>query len=114
MKKYIAIIIILISISSYGEQDKDFALPELGDRVSGAVSYNEEKIIGKEFLKQIYSQAPLINDPLIQEYTELLVYKLSEYSNVKDRKFTVLLIDDDSLNALPLLVGLLVSMGGLF
>ena len=79
MKKYIAIIIILISISSYGEQDKDFALPELGDRVSGAVSYNEEKIIGKEFLKQIYSQAPLINDPLIQEYTELLVYKLSEY-----------------------------------
>ena len=114
MKKYIAIIIILISISSYGEQDKDFALPELGDRVSGAVSYNEEKIIGKEFLKQIYSQAPLINDPLIQEYTELLVYKLSEYSNVKDRKFTVLLIDDDSLNAFAAPGGVIGVNGGLF
>ena len=114
MKKYIALIIILISISSYGEQDKDFALPELGDRVSGAVSYDEEKIIGKEFLKQIYSQAPLINDPLIQEYTELLVYKLSEYSNVKDRKFTVLLIDDDSLNAFAAPGGVIGVNGGLF
>ena len=70
-------------------------LPELGDRVSGAVSSAEEKAIGQEFLKQIYFQAPLIIDPLIQEYTELLIYRLSEYSEVRERSFNVLLIDDN-------------------
>jgi|TARA_B100001093_G_scaffold238284_1_gene228295 predicted Zn-dependent protease len=114
MKIYIFIIIILISLISFAKQDRDLDLPELGDRVSGAVSYDEEKIIGKEFLKQIYSQAPLINDPLIQEYTELLTYKLSEYSNVKNRKFTVLLIDDASLNAFAAPGGVIGVNGGLF
>jgi predicted Zn-dependent protease len=114
MKKYIVILIILICMPSHGKQDNDLALPELGDRVSGAVSYDEEKIIGKEFLKQIYFQAPLINDPLIQEYTELLIYKLSEFSNVQDRKFTVLLIDDDSLNAFAAPGGIIGVNGGLF
>ncbi len=114
MKIYIFVIIILISLPSFSEKDRGLDLPELGDRVSGAVSYDEEKIIGKEFLKQIYFQAPLINDPLIQEYTELLTYKLSEYSNVKDRKFTILLIDDPSLNAFAAPGGVIGVNGGLF
>ena len=53
-------------------------------------------MIGREFLKQVYFQAPLITDPLIQEYTELLIYRLSEYSEVKDRNLLVILIDDAS------------------
>ena len=90
------------------------SLPELGDRVSGVVSNDQEKIIGNEFLKQVYSQAPLISDPLIQEYSELLVYRLSEYSQVKDRNFNVLLIDDDSLNAFAAPGGVIGINGGLF
>jgi predicted Zn-dependent protease len=89
-------------------------LPELGDRVSGAVSSSQEKMIGKEFLKQVYFQAPLISDPLIQEYTELLIYRLSEYSEVKERKFTVILIDDASLNAFAAPGGIIGVNGGLF
>ena len=98
MKKINIVIIILITFITLQAQEK-LILPELGDRVSGAVSIAEEKIIGKEFLKQIYFQAPLISDPLIQEYTELLTYKLSEYSEVQNRIFTVLIIDDSTLNA---------------
>ena len=89
-------------------------LPELGDRVSGAVSSAEEKAIGQEFLKQIYFQAPLIIDPLIQEYTELLIYRLSEYSEVRERSFNVLLIDDNSLNAFAAPGGIIGVNGGLF
>ena len=70
--------------------------------------------IGNEFLKQVYSQAPLISDPLIQEYSELLVYSLSEYSQVKDRNFNVLLIDDNSLNAFAAPGGVIGINGGLF
>ena len=105
--------LILFGFITLKAQEK-LSLPELGDRVSGAVSITEEKIIGKEFLKQVYSQAPLISDPLIQEYTELLTYKLSEYSEVQDRVFTVLIINDDSLNAFAAPGGVIGVNGGLF
>ena len=71
MNKYFFVIFSLITLSLIGQENNKLDLPELGDRVSGAVSSDQEKIIGREFLKQIYFQAPLISDPLIQEYTEL-------------------------------------------
>ena len=80
-------------------QEKNLNLPDLGDRVSGVISLEQERILGQGFLEQVYAQAPLVNDPLIQEYTELLIYRLSETSQVKDREFTIVLIDEKSLNA---------------
>ena len=114
MKKYILVITAVISLPFFSQEENELVLPELGDRVSGAVSTAEEKLIGREFLKQVYFQAPLISDPLIQEYTELLTYRLSEYSEVKDRRFTVLLIDDNSLNAFAAPGGVIGVNGGLF
>ena len=114
MKKYFLVITAVISLPFISQEENELVLPELGDRVSGAVSAAEEKLIGREFLKQVYFQAPLISDPLIQEYTELLTYRLSEYSEVKDRSFTVLLIDDDSLNAFAAPGGVIGVNGGLF
>ena len=114
MQKLFYVLSVLIILNINAEPDLDFSLPELGDRVSGVVSNDQEKIIGNEFLKQVYSQAPLISDPLIQEYSELLVYRLSEYSLVKDRNFNVLLIDDDSLNAFAAPGGVIGINGGLF
>ena len=111
---FYTLILILLSTDSYGDQKKELLLPELGSRVSAAVSTSEERAIGKEFLKQIYYQAPLISDPLIQEYTELLIYRLSEYSQVQDRYFNILLIDDDSLNAFAAPGGIIGVNGGLF
>ena len=114
MKKYILLITAFMSLPFISQENKELVLPELGDRVSGAVSTAEEKLIGREFLKQVYFQAPLISDALIQEYTELLTYRLSEYSEVKDRRFTVLLIDDNSLNAFAAPGGVIGVNGGLF
>ena len=114
MNKYIIIIAIFITLTLMSQETNKLDLPELGDRVSGAVSSEEERMIGREFLKQIYFQAPLISDPLIQEYTELLIYRLSEYSEVKDRRFTILLINDDSLNAFAAPGGIIGVNGGLF
>ena len=114
MNKYILSIISIISLPFLAQEKTDLLLPELGDRVSGAVSSSQEKMIGKEFLKQVYFQAPLIKDSLIQEYTELLIYRLSEYSEVKDRNFTVILIDDSSLNAFAAPGGIIGVNGGLF
>ena len=95
-------------------QEKDLNLPNLGDRVSGVISLEQERLLGQSFLEQVYAQAPLINDPIIQEYTELLIYKLSETSQVKDRQFTIVLIDEKSLNAFAAPGGVIGVNGGLF
>ena len=95
-------------------QEKDLNLPNLGDRVSGVISLEQERLLGQSFLEQVYAQAPLINDPIIQEYTELLIYKLSETSQVKDRQFTIVLIDEKSLNAFAAPGGVIGVNGGLY
>ena len=96
-------IITLFLLSNFALAQVDIELPELGDRVSGAISEAEVELLSEQFLQQVYSQAALIVDPIIQEYSELLLYRLSETSLVNDRNFKVLLIDDPSLNALSLI-----------
>ena len=95
-------------------QEKELNLPDLGDRVSGVISLDQERLLGQSFIEQVYAQAPLINDPLIQEYTELLLYRLSETSQVEDRDFTIILIDEKSLNAFAAPGGVIGVNGGLF
>ena len=117
MKNYLYIICAFILVHNAFSQEvssKEIILPELGDRVSGAVSAAQERAIGEIVLEQIYSQAPLISDPLLFDYTEHLIYRLSEYSQVNDRYFNVLLIDDSSLNAFAAPGGIIGVNGGLF
>ena len=109
-----SIFLLFLTSQNLYSQEKDLNLPNLGDRVSGVVSLEQERMIGQGFLEQVYAQAPLINDPIIQEYTELLIYRLSETSQVKDRDFTIVLIDEKSLNAFAAPGGVIGVNGGLF
>ena len=111
--KYLLFILFVFSQSLLA-QAEDLNLPDLGDRVSGVISLEQEKTLGQSFLEQVYAQAPLINDPIIQEYTELLIYRLSETSEVVDREFTIILIDEKSLNAFAAPGGVIGVNGGLF
>jgi predicted Zn-dependent protease len=108
------LIICFFLLNSFAQEKKQLQLPELGDRVSGAVSSAQEKAIGEMFLMQAYANAPLINDSIIQEYTELLIFRLSENSQVQDRYFNILLIDDPSLNAFAAPGSIIGVNGGLF
>ena len=62
--KYPLLLLLLVS-QSIITQEKDLNLPDLGDRVSGVISLEQEKILGQGFLEQVYAQAPLIDDPII-------------------------------------------------
>ncbi len=114
ISNYILVTFFSFNVFAFDEKINEIDLPELGDRVSGAISSSQERAIGEMFLKQVYSSAPLITDPLLFEYTEHLIYRLSEYSQVKDRYFTILLIDDDTLNAFAAPGGIIGINGGLF
>ena len=61
------ILVVLFLLSNFANAQVDIELPELGDRVSGAISEAEVELLSEQFLQQVYSQAALIVDPIIQE-----------------------------------------------
>ena len=66
-------------------------LPELGDASSSSISIDQEYKLGKLFVAQIRGSTPQYVDPLVLDYTEHLVYRLSEFSQLKDRRFEIIL-----------------------
>lgn len=89
-------------------------LPRLGDRTSGLVSLEQERKLGQQFLRAIRAQAPLVNDPLLQEYVEHLSYELALNSELQDRRLSVVILDADSINAFAAPGGVIGIHDGLF
>ena len=53
-------------------------------------------------------------DPIVQEWTELFIYKIGEKSKVSNKTFEVLLIRDNNLNAFAAPGGIIGVNAGLF
>ena len=74
-------------------------LPLLGDSSSALVSLETESRIGQNFLQQIRASLPLSTDPLLKYYTDVQLRRLTQYSELRDGILSVVLIDDDQINA---------------
>ena len=95
-------------------QDKTIELPLIGDRLSGAVSETEEEILGRQFLRDLKRETDILYDPIVQEWTELFIYKIGEKSKVSKKTFEILLIRDNNLNAFAAPGGIIGVNAGLF
>ena len=89
-------------------------MPLIGDRLSGAVSQTEEESLGRQFLRDLKRETPILYDPIVQEWTELFVYKVGEQSKVSKKAFELILIEDNSLNAFAAPGGIIGVNAGLF
>ena len=89
-------------------------LPVLGDSVSGTISTQQEYEFGRELLRQIRRETPMLNDPLIMEYIVSLTYKLARNSELTDNRLEFVLIDSDILNAFAAPGGIVGVNAGLF
>ncbi|MBQ74507.1 MAG: peptidase M48 [Gammaproteobacteria bacterium] len=89
-------------------------LPELGDATSGIVSLAKEREIGQDFLRSLRAQAPTLDDPILQDYLEHLMYRLASYSQLQDRRLDVVLIDSPVINAFAAPGGIVGINYGLF
>jgi predicted Zn-dependent protease len=89
-------------------------LPLIGDRLSGAVSQTEEESLGRQFLRDLKRETPILYDPIVQEWTELFVYKIGEQSKVSKKAFELIIIEDNSLNAFAAPGGIIGVNAGLF
>lgn len=100
----------LMSASAASNQN----LPELGDHTSGIISLDQERELGQEFLRALRAQAPLVPDPVLQEYVEHLIFRLALHSELTDRRLEVVLIDSDALNAFAAPGGIVGVHDGIF
>lgn len=74
-------------------------LPELGDGASAIVSPEMERQLGQQFLRQVRAGVPTVSDPILKYYTELNLYRLAEYSELKTKRLYPVLIDSPQINA---------------
>jgi len=89
-------------------------LPSLGDYTSAIISLEQEYDLGQSFLRALRSQAPLLSDPVMQEYVELLIYRLASFSTLEDRRLTLAIINNESINAFAVPGGVVGINLGLF
>jgi|TARA_B110000977_G_scaffold35420_1_gene47384 predicted Zn-dependent protease len=109
------LLIILMTLSSWSlSAANDRNLPSLGDYTSGIFSLDQERALGQHFLRQLRAGAPLVYDPLLQEYLELLIYQLASNSQLQDRRIDLVIIDNKTINAFAAPGGIVGVNLGLF
>lgn len=111
MVRIAAAVCMLFSLQLNGANNE---LPSLGDSSSGLISFEQEHKLGRAWLRSLRQQATTLHDPVITEYTESLTYKLASHSQVKDRRFEILILDNKQLNAFAVPGGIIGVNAGLF
>ena len=89
-------------------------LPTFGDSTSGIISLEQERKLGQQFLRSIRAQAPTLDDPVLQDFLEHLIYRLASYSQLEDRRLDIVIIQNGSLNAFAAPGGIIGVHHGLF
>ncbi len=91
----------------------DIKLPSLGDTTSGIISKQQEYELGQSWLRAYRSRVPIYDDPELLFYLEQLTFKLSRYSQLKDHRLELLLINNPTMNAFAVPGGIIGIHTGL-
>ncbi len=89
-------------------------LPELGDPGAGIITPSQEYELGQKWMRAYRAQVPTSSDPFLQSYLEELVTRLSTYSDLKDPRLDVLVVENPTLNAFAVPGGVVGIHTGLF
>jgi predicted Zn-dependent protease len=89
-------------------------LPNMGDSLSGIISPEQESILGRALLKTLRGQAPVITDPLLNDYIETLLYRVAAASELTQLDLQWVIINNDEINAFAAPGGVIGINAGLF
>ncbi|ORM67520.1 tetratricopeptide repeat protein [Pantoea rwandensis] len=89
-------------------------LPDIGTTAGSTLSINQELQIGDFYVRQLRASAPLINDPLLNQYINELGQRLVAHANSVRTPFHFFLIQNDELNAFAFFGGNVVLHSSLF
>ncbi len=89
-------------------------LPSLGDASSALVSPQQEHQLGRAWLSLVRGQVSQLSDPQLKDFVESSVYRISETSELQDRRLEFVLLDSPQINAFAAPGGIIGVNGGLF
>jgi len=89
-------------------------LPALGDYSSASISLSGEYELGRLWLAMYRGSTKEHSDPLMRTYLEDLIYRLSETSEVRDRRFEFIILEDKTINAFAAPGGIIGINLGMF
>ncbi|ORM70674.1 hypothetical protein HA48_17420 [Pantoea wallisii] len=89
-------------------------LPDMGTTAGSTLSINQELQIGDFYVRQLRASAPLINDPLLNQYINELGQRLVAHANSVRTPFHFFPIQNDELNAFAFFGGNVVLHASLF
>lgn len=88
-----------IATAQVSDQHQRNALPEIGVVASDAISIDKEIQIGDILMRQLRGQAPLLSDPLLEEYLQDLGNRLVVQADNVKFPFKFFMINNADINA---------------
>ncbi|MFP5440154.1 MAG: M48 family metalloprotease [Gammaproteobacteria bacterium] len=88
-------------------------LPALGDAGSGIVSPEGERRLGAAWLRALRGNTHLYYDPLVNEYLELLAWRLASHSDIAEPRLTLVMLNSNEINAFAVPGGVMGVNAGL-
>lgn len=102
------------SISGHAKPAVEDILPDMGTTAGATLSIDQEIEMGDFYLRQMRAQAPLIYDPLLNEYLHSLGKKLVAHAHSVKTPFHFYLLNNSQINAFAFFGGNVVMNSGLF
>jgi predicted Zn-dependent protease len=112
-KLYLLLFVLFFS-SYFHSVIEDDPLPVLGDYSSASISLSGEYNLGRLWLAMYRGSTKEHSDPLMRTYLEDLIYRLSETSEVRDRRFEFIILEDKTINAFAAPGGIIGVNIGMF
>lgn len=107
----LAVVLLFTGASTANENLK---LPNLGESSTSLFSSEFEYQLGRAWLSVFRRQAPTVDDPLLFDYLENLIFKLITHSRLDDRRVDLVIVDNANINAFAVPGGVIGIHNGLF
>jgi predicted Zn-dependent protease len=108
-----ALLLSLILATGCPAQAQELKLPNLGESSTSMFSAEFEYQLGRAWLRIFRSQVPTVDDPLLHDYLEHLIYLLVTHSQLEDRRVEVVIVDSPQINAFAVPGGVIGINNGL-
>ena len=113
-RRAVAVVALSLTVASSSFANNDeLKLPALGESGSSLFSSEFEHQLGRAWLRAFRSQAPVIDDPLMFDYLEDLIYRLVIHSQLQDRRVELVVVDNPAINAFAVPGGVIGVHNGL-
>jgi predicted Zn-dependent protease len=94
-----ALTLFMLGTMSVGAVNKKNDLPEIGVVASSAISLDKEVLIGDALMRQLRGQAPIINDPLLEEYIQDIGNRLVAHADNVKFPYKFFILNNPDINA---------------